>query len=104
MEQFFLKEGIGKKKKKDKEPKSNPPEQVYALGVVAISETKEEKDEEGFLPWSPKLKNVGVNFNSNPKLLECVISLEIACKNLFNICGEIKKNPQCAMHHGIYLG
>ena len=102
LEQFFLKEGFSKKKKKEKEPKNNPPEQVCAVKVVA-NPIKEEKAEKGGLSWKPKLKKVEVNSESNPKLIECACSLEIACKNLINLRDEIKKS-QGVQHHGIDPG
>src|ERR1044072_3061902 len=95
LEQFFLKEGFSKKKKKEKEPKSNPPEQVCAVKVVAISEPKVSEVERGGLSWKPKHKKVEIISESHLKLLEHTLSLEIACKNLLNVCGEIKKISRC---------
>ena len=98
-----MKEGFNKKKKKEKEPKSNPPEQVCAVKVVAISEPKVSEVEKGGLSWKPKCKKVEIISDSHPKLLEYVLSLEIACKNLLNVCGEIK-NSQGALHNEINPG
>ncbi|XP_057434358.1 uncharacterized protein LOC130727097 [Lotus japonicus] len=113
LKQFFLKEKAGATNKKKKEDAQNDQtKEVYSMSMVVNSEQKEEIDSKqkeekvkgGCFQWKPKRKKEEKSsIPLNSKLNDCILAVEVACKNLTKVFAQLK-DPESAMHFGINPG